>query len=120
MIIGRKEMIHSQTPWFVLHSPELGKAFESFYRECNEDGVLDKKSKELLLVALTSVFRSPNHTEDHIRRALEVGATKEEIAEVLLLAAAEGAWTQLACAQQIYLKYLGPTSKRRFSSDPPE
>ena len=111
-------MIRTQTPWFVLHSPELGKAFESFYQECNEDGVLDKKSKELLMVALTSVFRSPSHTENHIKRALEVGATKEEITEVLLLAAAEGAWTQLASAQQIYLKYLGSTDKRKLSDGP--
>jgi len=111
-------MIRTKTPWFVLHSPELGKAFENFYQECNEDGVLDKKSKELLMVALTSVFRSPNQAEVHIKRALEVGATKEEIAEVLLIAAAEGAWTQLASAQQICLKYLSSTEKRRLSGSP--
>src|SRR4030042_814692 len=41
-------MTRKQTPWFVLHSPEFGRAFESFYQVCNEDGVLDKKTKDVL------------------------------------------------------------------------
>jgi len=105
-------MSHTQTPWFVLHSPELGKAFESFYKMCNENGVLDMKTKELLMLALTAVYHSPDSTEEHLKRALGAGATKEEIAEVLLIAAAEGASTQLALEKQLCLKYLGATSKK--------
>lgn len=100
-------MSHTQTSWFVLHLPELGKVFENFYQKCNENGVLDKKTKELLMVALTSVFRAPNQTEEHLQRALDAGATKEEITEVLLIAAAENAWTQLISEKQTYHKYLG-------------
>jgi AhpD family alkylhydroperoxidase len=104
-------MSHIQTPWYVLHSPELGKAFESFYQVCNQDGVLDRKTKELLMLALTAVFRCPGCIEEHLKRALGAGATKEEIAEVLLIAAAEGAWTQLALEKQMCLKYLCATRK---------
>jgi AhpD family alkylhydroperoxidase len=105
-------MTRKQTPWFVLHSPEIGKAFESFHQVCNEDGVLDKKTKELLMLALTSVFRCPSYTEEHLNRALEAGATKEEITEALLIAAAEGAWAQLALEKQICIKYLGANGKK--------
>jgi AhpD family alkylhydroperoxidase len=105
-------MTRKQTQWFVLHSPEFGKAFESFYKMCKEDGVLDKKTKELLMLALTSVFRSPSCTEEHLNRALEAGATKEEITEALLIAAAEGAWAQLAFEKQLCLKYLGANGKK--------
>jgi AhpD family alkylhydroperoxidase len=105
-------MTRKQTPWFVLHSPEFGKAFESFYKVCNEDGVLDKKTKELLMLVLTSVFRCPSSTEEHLNRALEAGATKEEITEALLIAAAEGAWAQLTFERQLCLKYLGATGKK--------
>lgn len=100
-------MSNSQTPWFVLNSPELGGPFRDFYEACKDKGVLDKKTKELLMAALASVFRCPHCTEEHIRGALEAGATKEEVTEALLIAAVEGAGTQLAWAKEIFLKYLG-------------
>jgi AhpD family alkylhydroperoxidase len=95
-----------KTPWFVLRSPELGKPFQEFYETCKEKGVLDKKTKELLMLALASVFRCPHCTEEHIQSALDVGASKEEVTETLLIAAVEGAGTQLAWAKDIYMKYL--------------
>ncbi len=99
-------MTRKQTSWFVLHCPEFGKAFENFYQVCKDDSVLDKKTKELLMLALTSVFHSPSCIEEHLNCALEAGATKEEITEALLIAAAEGARAQLAFEKQICLKYL--------------
>jgi AhpD family alkylhydroperoxidase len=105
-------MTHKQTPWFVLHSPEFGKAFESFYQMCKEDGVLDKKTKVLLMLALTSVFRCQSCTEEHLKLAVDAGATKEEITEALLIAAAEGAWAQLAFEKQMCLKYLGSDGQK--------
>jgi len=95
------------TPWYVLHSPEIGRTFQDFYEECNEKGVLDKKTKELLMLTLASVFRCPHCTEEHIKKALKAGVTKEEITEALLIAALEGAGTQLAWAKEIYIKCLG-------------
>jgi AhpD family alkylhydroperoxidase len=94
------------TPWFVLNSPELGRPFADFCESCKDDGVLDKKTKELLMVALTCVFRCPYCLEEHIKGALDAGATKEEVTEVLLIAAVEGASTQLAWQKDLYMKYL--------------
>jgi alkylhydroperoxidase/carboxymuconolactone decarboxylase family protein YurZ len=108
-------MDRTHTPWFVLHSPELGRAFENFYEACNENGVLDRKTKELLMLALTTVFRSPNDSEEHLKRAFGAGATKEEVAEVLLITAAMGAWTQLALDKQMCLKYLDAARKEQPS-----
>jgi AhpD family alkylhydroperoxidase len=105
-------MKHKQTPWFVLHSPEFGKAFESFYQVCREDGVLDKKTKGLLILALTSVFRSQNCTGEHLKLAVDAGATKEEITEALLIAAAEGARAQLDFEKQMCLKYLSASGNK--------
>jgi len=100
-------MTRKQTPWFVLHSPEFGKAFENFYKVCEEEGVLDNKTRALLMLAVTSVLRSLSNAEEHFNRAFEAGATKEEVTEVLLIAAAEGARTQLTFEKQICFKYLG-------------
>ena len=82
------------TPWYSLHSPEIGETFQDFYEACGEKGVLDKKTKELLMLTLASVFRCPHCTEEHIK-------------EALLIAALEGAGTQLAWAKEIYLRCLG-------------
>ena len=79
--MSTKTMNTVETPWYVLRSPEIGKKFQDFYKACNEDGVLDKKTKELLMLALASVFRCPHCTEAHIKAALEMGVSKEEITE---------------------------------------
>ncbi|MCE5186806.1 MAG: carboxymuconolactone decarboxylase family protein [Planctomycetaceae bacterium] len=96
----------SKSPWYVANSPELGKPFEEFYENCKTKGVLDRVTKELLMVALACVFRCSHCTETHIRAALEAGATKEMITEALLIAAVEGAGTQLAWNKEIFMKYL--------------
>lgn len=44
--------------------------------------------------------------EDHVRGALEAGASKREVAETLLLTASEGAGTQLAWRREVFEKYL--------------
>lgn len=99
-------MSNGKTPWFVLRLPELGKPFQEFYEACKKKGVLDKKTKERLMLALASVFRCTHCTEEHIQAALDAGASKEEITEALLIAVVEGAVTQLAWKKDVYMKYL--------------
>ena len=108
MLIGMENQmnVNVQTPWYELRSPELGGPFEDFSKACKEKGVLDRKTKELLMVALASVFRCPNCTEVHIKGALDVGASKEEVTEALLIAALEAAGAQLAWQKELYIKYL--------------
>jgi AhpD family alkylhydroperoxidase len=106
MIHVQTPMSNVQTPWYVLRSPELGKPFHEFYEACSENGVLDRKTKELLMIALASVFRCSHSTQEHIKEALNAGASKEEITEVLLIVAAEGAATQLAWQKDLFKEYL--------------
>ncbi len=94
-------------PWYIKQSPEIGKLFRDFYSACSEKGVLDAKTRELLMCALACVLRCPHCTESHIQKALKVGASKAEVAEALLIAAVEGAGTQLYWAKGIFDKHLG-------------
>lgn len=94
------------TPWFVLLSPELGGRFRDFYTACGEEGVLDAKTKILLMLAIASVFRCSQCTDGHIRTALASGVSREEIAEALMIASAIAAGTQLAWARDIFEKNL--------------
>ena len=95
------------TPWYILNSPEIGNAYQDFNDACKENGVLDKKTRELLMMALACVLRCPHCTEEHLNGALEAGASKTEVTETLLIAADEGAGTQLAWCKEIFIKYLG-------------
>jgi AhpD family alkylhydroperoxidase len=99
------------TPWYVLRSPEIGRPFQDFYNASKSEGALDKKTKELLMLSLSCVFRCSHCVESHLNSALEAGVTKEEITEALLITAVEGAGTQLNWAREIYLKYLGINEK---------
>ncbi len=102
-------MDQKRTSWYVLHAPETGAKYEEFHKSCQEAGVLDKTTKELLLLALASVLRNPDNVEKHIKGAIKAGATRTEITEVLLMAAAECAENQLTWAGNIYCKYIGQT-----------
>ena len=103
-------MADEKTPWYAARSPQIGKAFQEFYELCKSGGVLDKKTKELLMAALACVFRCPHCTEEHVEGALKAGATKEEVSEALLIAAVEGAGTQLYWNKQTLEKHLGESA----------
>ena len=53
-----------------------------------EPGKLDRKTKELIAVACTYMTRCPYCIEGHAKAALDAGATKEELAEVIQIAMA--------------------------------
>lgn len=97
----------SDRPWYIQNKEEIGKHFKEFHDSLYEEGGLSDKTRELLMLSLACAFRCPHCTEEHIEKALEVGATKEEISEALLLTAVEGAGTQLYWAKDIYEKHLG-------------
>ena len=104
---GGTVLNETRTPWFVLKSPELGKPFYEFYKACREKSILDKKTKELLMLALASVSHCHVSMGEHIKAALEAGASKEEITEALLIAVIEGAGLQLVRdKEEIYAKYF--------------
>jgi AhpD family alkylhydroperoxidase len=94
----------SKTPWFVLNTPELGRPLQDFYQACEEMGVLSKKTKELLMLALAAAFRCECRVKKYMESATEAGASREEIIETLLITAAEIAKTQLDSEEELFLK----------------
>lgn len=101
-----------KTPWYILHAPEIGMKFDEFYKICNKEGVLDKKTKELLMLAVASVCRCSECVEEHMNGALGAGATKGDITETLLVAAAETTKAQLVWTKQICGRYMGDNSHK--------
>ena len=95
----------NESPWYLKQSP-LGAAYQHFSSVAKQNSVLDAKTKELLRLAIASVFRCRHCTEHHIKDALQAGATKQEISEAILLASLQAAGTQLNWDKELFEEYL--------------
>ncbi len=82
--------------WFGKRAPEQADAWYAFYHAVKSKGVLDAKTKELIAVAVGLVMRCEHCVEAHAKDAMRGGASKEEIAEALMLA------SQIASASQLF------------------
>jgi AhpD family alkylhydroperoxidase len=69
-------------------APEAMKAFWAFDKAALKDGVVPKKYKELMAVAVALTTQCPYCLEIHRAAAVTAGATQEELAETALVAAA--------------------------------
>ena len=71
-------------------------AFENWNTKVFAPGKLDRKTKELVAVACTYPTRCPYCIEGHTKAALKAGTSKEEIAEMIQIAAAMNAGAAIA------------------------
>jgi len=94
----------SNTPWFVLNNPEVGKPFQEFCLACSNKGVLDQKTKQLLTLVAASVFQSNGEVARQIESASQAGLSREEIIEALLITAAAAARAQIESHREVFLK----------------
>ncbi len=62
--------MNNETPWYLKKSP-LGNAYQHFSNVAKQKTVLDAKTKELIRLAIASVFRCNHCTEHHIKDALD-------------------------------------------------
>ena len=69
-------------------APEAMKAFWAFDKAALASGIIPKKYKELMAVAVALTTQCPYCIEIHSKAARDAGASQEEIAEVVLVAAA--------------------------------
>lgn len=93
-------------PWYLGQSP-LGAAYAHFSNAAKQKSVLDTKTKELIRLAVASVFRCRHCTEHHIQDALNAGASKQEVAEAILLSSLQAAGTQLNWHNEYFKESLG-------------
>ncbi len=69
--------------WFNEKLPETEKAFAKMRESLFKDSALDTKTKELIAVASSTLMRCEYCTKVHAERAMQQGATKEQIAEAI-------------------------------------
>jgi AhpD family alkylhydroperoxidase len=70
------------------NAPEAMKAFWAFDKAAMAPGSISSKNKELIALAVAFTTQCPYCIEIHAKRAREAGATEQELAEVVAVAAA--------------------------------
>jgi len=79
-------------------APELMKGFSDLSQAATKDGVLDKKTKELIALALGVAARCDGCLGFHTQTLVKLGATKQEVIETLGMAVYMGGGPSLMYA----------------------
>lgn len=100
--------------WIAEHLRDAQTSFVEFARNVYENGELDRKTKELIATATSSIGRCPHCTEGHLDGAKQAGATEEEIAGALAIAWSQGCGTQVFWMKEDFDDLLGDTWREDF------
>ena len=68
-------------------APATHDAFQAFSRQVFAHGALDRKTKQLIAVAVAHVTQCPYCIRGHTKAALRCGASQEELMEAIWVAA---------------------------------
>lgn len=82
-------------------APEIHDAFQEFSKQVFAAGALDRKTKQLIAVAVAHVTQCPYCIRAHTKSALRRGASEQELMEAIWVAAemrAGGAYAHAAVA----------------------
>jgi AhpD family alkylhydroperoxidase len=86
-------------------NPNLFSAFVSFDHEVMKAGLLSRKEKELIAVAVAHVTGCAYCIDSHTKRAKQLGVTLEELAESIFVATALKAGSALAHGVNALIAY---------------
>ncbi len=81
-----KDKIPKRFTRFMEKYPEIGKAYSELGEAVHQAGPLDEKARALIKVALSGGAKLEGGFHSHVRKAIQAGATKEELQHVALLA----------------------------------
>jgi AhpD family alkylhydroperoxidase len=88
-----------------LESPEMMKGFADLAAAATKDGVLDKKTKELIALALGVAARCDGCLGFHTQALVKLGVTKQEVVETLGMATYMGGGPSLMYAADALSAY---------------
>jgi 4-carboxymuconolactone decarboxylase len=83
---------------FVEKFPQLGKAHEDIAKAVESYGPLDRKTCELIKIGISVGAGLETATRSHVRRAMQQGATEQQIMQAVLLAYNTCGWPRMVAA----------------------
>ncbi len=73
-------------PSYTMVEDRMKRIYFGFYRETYRKSQIDRKNKELIAIAASLAFKCEGCLEGHVKKALDYGASKEEISEAITIA----------------------------------
>lgn len=74
-----------ETGSYSMLDPRFREHYFRFYKETYKPSAVDRKTKELIAIAASLAAHCEGCLQGHIRKALKVGATREEISETIAI-----------------------------------
>ncbi len=82
----RSEKPRGEWPSYTMVEGRMKRIYFQFYRETYRKSEIDRKTKELIAIAASLAFQCEGCLEGHLKKALEHGASKEEVSEAISIA----------------------------------
>ena len=98
---------------FTQGNAAIAEAYEALGEACAKAGPLDRKTRELVKLAMAIGGRLEGAVHSHTRRALEAGATPEQIRHVVALAAPTVGFPTTVAAFTWVEEVLAQTTRKR-------
>ncbi len=73
-------------PSYSMVEQRMRRIYFNFYKETYKTSHIDRKNKELIAIAASLGFKCQGCLKGHIEKALQYGATREEISETIAVA----------------------------------
>lgn len=87
--------------------PEVAEAYDAVGSAAHEAGPLDDRTRQLVKLAIAVGGHSEGAAKGHIRRAIEMGITPEEVKHVILLALTTAGFPAMVAAYAWLGEVLG-------------
>ena len=71
---------------YTMVEPRFREIYFQFYKETYKPSVVDRKTKELIAIGASLAAKCQGCLEGHIKKALKLGAAREEISEAIAIA----------------------------------
>ncbi len=81
-----KDRVPKRFTQFLDQYPDIGRAYTELGDAVHNAGPLDSKTRALIKVAISGGARLEGGFHSHVRKAIQVGASKDELQHIALLA----------------------------------
>ncbi len=103
-----KETLPEHFQGFVKDYPDVWEAHQKLSEACAESGPLDRKTRELIKVAISAAANQTTAVQRHAVMAVQAGASKEEICQTILLLITTVGFPRASAALQWAKNALAP------------
>ena len=83
---NQDERVADKWPAYTMVADRMKRIYFQFYRESYRKSEISRKNKELIAIAASLGFKCEGCLNGHLEKALDYGATKQEISEAICIA----------------------------------